>query len=343
MNKKLILPTVLALAVMLAGCNEDESSFISDDTTTMTTPVPPRSYYYDEAQIDVLRVRPKSYRDGMLTYEYEGKDFTLPLDHSVFNDGFAEARPTVSETIINRYSGDDLYASIAISEDKTKIVFCDVLLPNRIYQYTEMDLARECGIDIGIGHQDDAAVSIRRVGDSGVEFSNGKTTVTADLNDMPTECKIRVKETDKRIKGFWGYRMKDGRLILNQITSYTDLEPDDPVTRRDSSEMLPAFCGTVKTMADKRATVLLNDGKTTCDVPCTLTDGELSVGQRVAVILDTDTELYNSGKAYRFDYAVFITRYQDYDLTDENFDSCAYLKRNPSHFFRRDIITKDQA
>jgi len=336
--KRQFLAVTISL-ILLTACSDGESTQGSKDTTTMTTPVPPKSYYYDDAQIEILKVRPKSYYNSMLTYEYEGKEYTLPLDYNVFNEGNKKnaARPSISETVINKYSGEDIYASIALSEDKSKIVFCDVLSPNKIYRYTHHDMAVECGIDLGMGHQNDGDVSIKRVGDTEVEFSNGKKTVRGDINDMSSFYKGNIIDVPERVNGFDSYIMKDGRIILSIV--HTETQGD----RGFTTQGMPAFCGRIQSISGKRAEVLLNDSVTTCDVPCVLYDEKLSVGQKVVLILDTGIDLYNSGKAYKSDYAVFVTRYQFYGLADDKFDDCAYLKQSETDLYNRDIITKDKA
>jgi hypothetical protein len=188
-----------------------------------------------------------------------------------------------------------------------------------------------------VGHQNDGDVSIKRVGDTEVEFSNGKKTVRGDINDMSSFYKGNIIDVPERVNGFDGYIMKDGRIILSIVHTYTQGD------RGFTTQGMPAFCGRIQSISGKRAEVLLNDGVTTCDVPCVLYDEKLSVGQKVVLILDTGIDLYNSGKAYKSDYAVFVTRYQFYGLADDKFDDCAYLKQSETDLYNRDIITKDKA
>lgn len=308
--------------LMLSACEENDNSSGTKDTTTMTTRPRPQSYYYDEDQPEMLTVKPKSYTDGMLTYEYEGKEYTLPLEFSVINDPFNLNRPSVSERVIQNYRDDGFTAEIILDDKKENIIFFDILRCNGITQYSCSETP-----------------TLRRVSDTELELTDGGTAFRIDMNDMTTYYKGSIPLNTEIKASFFGYRMKGDRLI----PLYLGLaDSADSAEFNLTTEGMIAFCGTVQSITDKRAAVILNDDKTVCDVPCVLTDGELSVGQKVAVILDEDKSLYDSGRAYKGDYAVFVTLYKDYIPSTRKieFEDCAYFKQSETDVYMREPVLK---
>ena len=83
-------------------------------------------------------------------------------------------------------------------------------------------------------------------------------------------------------------------------------------------------------MTEGRAKVLLNDGKTVCDVPTYYNDGELSEGLEVMVTLDAEPSLFGSKKEYKSEFAVFYTDPEVYNYRHFDFGTLAYAKHSDS-------------
>ena len=105
----------------------------------------------------------------------------------------------------------------------------------------------------------------------------------------------------------------DGKVIISFLADA--VAADDGISSQtNGNKDLYRFFGTVKSLSADRATVLLTDGKTTCDVPTYYNDGELKEGMDVMLVLDADASLFGSGESFKDDYAVFYTEPKEYLL-----------------------------
>ncbi|MBR6044541.1 MAG: hypothetical protein IKP47_02780 [Ruminococcus sp.] len=333
MNKR-IPAAVLTAALLLAGCAEDSSQTGAEKgrltETSAVTAQKRMSYYDDETEQQVLRVKPLGYADSMLTYEYEGELFTLSMPNDVFGDPEAVTKQTVSEIVLQNKGGRDLLADIILSEDKQSIIFCDALGPNGIHKYSEQQFARDNGEDFLT-----AKVSMRRTGGSEVEFSVGGKTIKGDLNDMMYLYKGRIPDSVDSCC-FRGYQYRDGDLLLRIIF-------DDESGESYSCGDLIGFFGTVLSVEGDRAKVQLNDGLTVCDVPTALHDDEVTAGQRTMLIIEAGEELYGSGETYKSDYAVFVSQFDTVGTDESKFPELAYSEPSKTDLYKRTIVSKTEA
>ena len=107
-----------------------------------------------------------------------------------------------------------------------------------------------------------------------------------------------------------GYLFNDGandKVIPGYIGEAIIHEGDEVSSESRGNADLYRFFGTVQSVKDGRASVLLTDGKTTCDVPTYYNDGEVKEGAEVMIVLDAEPSLFGSGEEYKADYAVFYT------------------------------------
>jgi hypothetical protein len=104
----------------------------------------------------------------------------------------------------------------------------------------------------------------------------------------------------------------------------------------------PCFFGTVQSCDEETAEILLNDGKTVCNVPTYYCDGDLQENMQVMVTLDCDTTLFDSEEIRNFDYAVIYTNPEDYNSGNKDFDTLAYAYASKNELGRFVYTTKDK-
>ncbi|MBR6102314.1 MAG: hypothetical protein IKP95_07790 [Ruminococcus sp.] len=322
--------TLLAAVLLLCSCAEGGSSAAEssipdeDEFPEMITTAPPVSELPRETFI-VTEPRKKhpglltadviSYEKGILTYEYEGERFTAALDRSAFFDyqSYSAMEETLSEKIINNRFGIPVKADLRLNEDKTAVTGCNVFDKNveEISAFTLYELAGNKGTATG----SELACTLKRIEGSLYELSNKYYSVTVDLNELGNTGKADFGDLCEDL-GFKAYRFlnAEGDKVIPAVIGDRIPEEDSFGYIGRNNLDLYRFFGTVQAVGEGRASVLLTDGKTLCNVPAYYNDGEIKEGAEVMVVLKADASLFGSGEQYSTDYAVFYTRPKDYLL-----------------------------
>ena len=263
-------------------------------------------------QNDTLRltVTAKAYKDGMLTFEHEGREYTAPLGvYDFVNDrGYGSYELTASEKIINNRLGETVSAMIEIRSDMSRVLSCDAVSTNGDYYN-------------GLRDDDGARLvySLERTEGSLCVISGGEESFTADLNDLPMDEKLDLPRKIPNIGSFETFRFSDGKDIL--ISLSVDNTGDWSHEHRNR---LTGFFAEVRSVSDGRAELLLNDGVTSCTVPVYFNDGEVKPGMQVIAFLDETPSLYGSAEHREYDYAVIYTDSLEYKLSGRSFEKDAY-------------------
>ena len=310
------LSVILLSALLFCSCGEagsegtkekanDPETVTGAVTTTVSMSVSqPVTSATEKPELVKIESEIISYEDGKLTFEYEGETRSCDMSETAFafsTDGEPEIR-----MINNRY-GERIIGVLTFNSEQNRIVACDVIGRNAEL-FTQEDLVPK-GQSYNVG---DADMTVHRVEGSRALFQSKYGSFEADLNDLDNRYKIPM-ESDLEECAVTGYRFKEsGRIMLETIESRDDVEEKNgeivsiSYSPKDNLSLYHFF-GTVQSVKDGRASVLLTDGKTTCDVPTYYNDGEVKEGAEVMVVLDADTSLFGSGEQYKSDYAVFYT------------------------------------
>ena len=301
--------TAVISVMIFTACSEaseiDPDSYAVTTTTVQTT-VSEQTVIRPPERVRSFTARIISYSDGQLTYELDGKTESIPLRPEGFlNDqGRSYLGDKISQKIINNPYGCEVKGKIKIDPDSAKNT-CDVFTPN-LSSFSGSDFYYSAHPD-GSCSLEDGMVTMKRLGGSKVEFSNQYGSAQADLNDLDTMDKSDYPMQAEKVQ-FRAYQLPDGHLILDSLTFFDSYDEKggihaSGISNRDHLR----FFGTVQSLTEDRAEVLLTDGKTLCDVPTYYNDGEIKEGMDVMLTLDADISLYGSGKPYKADYAVFTT------------------------------------
>ena len=318
--KYIPLISLTAAAVMLTACAENESSssvvsvtktISAASATEIVTTAP------DQTEPSVTTTRKKnpklltvdviSYDGETLTYEYENEQKTAALTRKEFTDyepSLASIPGLIqySQVIINNRFGVPVKADIRLNDDKTAVTYCNVFDKN--VEICSVDkLAEEAGVRLAAS---DYPCTMERVSGSVYKISNKAVSITADVNDLDNWGKINFGSKAENVD-FRAFRFASGDYLLTGIGFITEISEDSISSESPGIVDKTAFFGTVKSLSADRASVLLTDDKTTCDVPTYFNDGELKEGMDVMLVLDADTSLFGSGQSFKDDYAVFYT------------------------------------
>ena len=309
----------LCAAVLLVGCTDTESPSQAENlsptsvTEAVTTTAPAAE---TAASTTTMRQKkPKlitvdviSYDGEKLTYEYEGGQSTVTLERSAFSDhSYGSKEKTVSEKIINNRFGLPVKADIRLSEDKAAVEYCNVFDKNVIE--INFSTLHELGGNKGSAPLTECVCYLKRIEGSIYELGNKFYKLAIDLNELDNSMKADFGDYSDSIY-FSGYLFNDGandKVIPGYIGEAIIHEGDEVSSESRGNADLYRFFGTVQSVKDGRASVLLTDGKTACDVPTYYNDGEVKEGADVMIVLDADTSLFGSGEEYKSDYAVFYT------------------------------------
>lgn len=330
MKKALIL---IAAAVLLSACAECGSSTpessdetvqktVTAPTVTESKPAQSSTAREPEPEPETVRVQALSYDDKQLTFVLDGETLTLPLFRRAFTETEMKGMRMLSDIILENRFGETLYADIKISRDGKMIDMFDVITPNVVY-YSNASMDPK---PTKSREPEELETVMKRVSGSVYEFSNSFGTVTADMNDLENYRKCRIPASAENAC-FNGYIFSDGNFILRNFgyNGHTD-ENGVRVYEEHRCEDYCCFFGTVQSVTDDRACVLLTDGKTLCDVPTYYNDGEVAEGAEVMIMLDAEPSLFGSGERFEDDYAVFHTRPETYNTSGKEFESLAYAK-----------------
>lgn len=322
---------LLCAVFILFSCSDNESSLVNEETvsTSVTTTAFAEDTSSDQQTEDFSSLTAKfiSYIDEKLTYEYNGEQKTVNAPLMLFGEEPSIGEPNTFKVL--KYlieTGSDI--KVELSFENGALRFVDVFKPNNIEYFDNRSFHEY--MKLTNPKVEDAEMHLERHG-SKVTLTGNYGSVECDINDLNSRSKGNIPEEADRIV-FTGIKLPDGHIILEHLAHF-DHEEEGKYGKEisyapyfNSDQIM--FCGTVQSLADERATVLLNDGKTTCDVPTYYNDGEMKEGQRVLVTLEADKSLYNSGEQYKADYAVFITHLEWYGGEEYDFSQLAYAQPN---------------
>lgn len=329
--RKAFLVLGAAVILSLVGCSESETSDVQSSlpaTEAASKAEVSSAVDTGSEQEKILSVKAeiKSYKDEILCFEYEGKEYSLPMKKDKFDNEHPindRNMPSLSEMIINNKLGEKITAMIALNEDMTQINKCDVVTPNgKIYVGTDLYDRNNKVIR-------EKVYTMTRKGGSKCEFSNSEESFECDLNDLPPAWKLDYPETVYPVL-FSTYRFKDGRHILFDLVFNVEITNDrvGGDTDLDTLNMYgkrTGFFAVIQSLSDDTVTVILNDGKTLCTVPTYYNDGgELAPGGKIMVILPDDGSLFGKGGEHSFDYAVIITYQEYFKNWNDKFEDIAY-------------------
>lgn len=311
-NRILSLMFAAVLAAGAAGCEQNDSSgetaVVSAATALTTTAVTSEASDEETApdRYTKQKVRLISIENGILTCEYEGETKTFSAD-CMREEAPVGAGRTVTEKVLERLfaSQDEVCAELLF--DGRQLVSVDVKKPNNVTDFDNYSM--EGFAADPKNNLKSTEVSLVRNG-STVELSSPGSTVKCDINDMNSQYKGNIPVEADRIR-FEAVRLPDGYVMLIRLFRYDHDEdsPGGPCPQYSpySCDDLYGFFGTVQSVSDGRAEVLLNDGITVCNVPAYYYEDEPCEGQQVLLTLDAEPELFGSGECFTADYAVFTT------------------------------------
>lgn len=314
-----------AAALLLVSCKNNSAQ--PDSSVAVPAPEPETPAIERQIQARVV-----SYKDKTLTYEYKGETVSVNFDSSNFTNGEGNVQPEISEKIISNRYGEKVIGKITLNHDGTTAVSCDVVSLNGsiVSNSSLFDENNEEESDNML----DVYLDMKRLDGSKAELSSQFVPpVTVDLNDLDNYYKLDFPELVENVE-FTGYRFNSGTLLLDSICILDKYEVDPDTGRVIAAgasslgnDGKMSFSGSIESLENGRAKVLLNDGETVCDVPAYYYDEELSQGQKVLVTLNADETLYGSGKEYKDEFAVFYTDIAQFTALYD-FDDVAYCVIN---------------
>ena len=329
MNKSVLKCFFLLCCCALSGCTGSDIS--SNDvssrevqTTSITTVTAEKQELPKHQTITVIT---KQYDGENLLFEYNGEDYSLPFKKEYFIEEekypLIHTSDCISVMIINNKLGERVTGVLEVNEDITEAFSCDVVGNNGepIDEFS----------DVTDKIDENELFKAERVNGSIYTLKSCKHTLSFDVNSLPSIYKGNIPE-DIPIC-FSGYVFSDGWLISEpletiDIDDYTDIKYSQITNQNKIS-----FFGTVKSLSEDRAAVLLTDGKTLCDVPAYYTDGELKEGMEVMATLNAGPELYGSGNEYKDDFAVFHTDPKEYNTSGCELSELAFAKYDEVNIF----------
>ena len=288
---------------------------------------------------ELLEVEVISYEDDTLSFVRDDETLSLKMSPELFaNDTYTRGKKTMSEKIISNNFGLETKGYIRL-DGKGNIKYCDVFKANG--DQFDSSMTAPSGTPY-----EKTFMNMKRIKGSKYEFSNSYTTFTADLNELSNDLKADYGEEQQGVE-VSGYRFKTGEVMIESISIFDHEETVGGETQYyftmlDNYDKY-SFFGTVKSLSEDRASVLLTDGKTLCDVPTYYTDGELKKGMEVMVTLNAGAELFGSGKEYRDDFAVFHTDPAEYNTSESGFSELAYAQYDKVNIFDYIYTKADEA
>ncbi len=329
MNNSILKCFLLLCCCALSGCTGSDIS--SNDvssrevqTASITTVTAEKQEVPKHQTITVIT---KQYDGENLLFEYNGEAYSLPFKKEYFIEEekypLIHTSDCISVMIINNKLGERVTGVLEVNEDITEAFSCDVVGNNGepIDEFS----------DVTDKIDENELFKAERVNGSIYTLKSCKHTLSFDVNSLPSIYKGNIPE-DIPIS-FAGYVFSDGWLISEplatiDIDDYTDIKYSQITNQNKIS-----FFGTIKSLSDDRAAVLLTDGKTLCDVPAYYTDGELKEGMEVMATLNAGPEFYGSGKEYKDDFAVFHTDPKEYNTSGCEFSELAFAKYDEVNIF----------
>lgn len=315
---------VILAVLMLCSCSEAEQSSKSSDETEAVTAVTTTSAAETQSKpaesskapetLETIKVGLKSYEGDRLTFEYEGEEQELEVWDNVFSTmgGTDPARLVIN----NRY-GETIPAAIKLNPEKTRVVSCELLLDQIMNTFTDNESR--------MLSDEDRVLKMEKLDSTRLRIYNKARSVEADIRDMDIMYMGRYPDSFEDVVTM-GFILPSGTYLARFICLLSEV--DETSRSYAFCDLMPYchFFGTVQSVTDDRAEVLLNDGKTLCDVPTYFNDGEVTEGAEVMLTLDAESSLFGSGERFEDDYAVFHTRPETYNPSGREFESLAYAK-----------------
>ena len=278
---------------------------------------------------ELLEVEVISYEDDTLSFVRDDETLSLKMSPELFaNDTYTRGKKTMSEKIISNNFGLETKGYIRL-DGKGNIKYCDVFKANG--DQFDSSMTAPSGTPY-----EKTFMNMKRIKGSKYEFSNSYMTFTADLNELSNDLKADYGEEQQGVE-VSGYRFKTGEVMIESISIFDHEETVGGETQYyftmlDNYDKY-SFFGTVKSLSEDRASVLLTDGRTLCDVPAYYTDGELKEGMEVMLTLNAGAELFGSGKEYKDDFAVFHTDPKEYNTSGCELSELAFARQDEVNIF----------
>ena len=283
-------PTSTETVIAVTTISESETSSMTDESSEA-----PKAQ--EKIKVDVI-----GYESDMLTFEYNGEIQT----YEVWDNVFSPMGGTKAASLIfnNRY-GEKIPASIKLNPENTRVVSCDLLLE----RFTGFNDPESLKLS-----KEDRVMKMAKTDETHIRLYNKIRSIEADICDLDNMYKGKYPESFTDVFTT-GYYLPSGTYLADQIAFLSEIDEMGNMSYK-YCDLLSYyfFFGTVQSVKDGRASVLLTDGKTTCDVPTYYNDGEVKEGAEVMVVLDAEPSLFGSGEEYRSDYAVFYTEPKIYLL-----------------------------
>ena len=277
-------PTSTETVIAVTTISESETSSMLDESSEA-----PKAQ--KKIKVDVI-----GYKGDRLTFEYNGEIQT----YEVWDNVFSPMGGTKAASLIfnNRY-GEKIPASIKLNPENTRVVSCDLLLERFTGFFNDPESLKLS--------KEDRVMKMEKTDETHIRIYNKIRSIEADICDLDNMYKGKYPESFTDVFTT-GYYLPSGTYLADQIAFLSEIDEMGNMSYK-YCDLLSYYCffGTVQSVRDGRASVLLTDGKTTCDVPSYFNDGEVKEGAEVMVVLDADTSLFGSGEQYKSDYAVFYT------------------------------------
>ena len=298
----------------LRVCQRTEVSLDSDSSHSVINVSPSEADTSEAEGQKVINALVKSYKNGDLVFEYEGKEYSLKMPEQAFeNDcwGSVPFEKSLSERLIEMKAPSGINAELTVNGDISEVKKCDMINANGKYYH---------GIDPKDHPDEDISYSMQRTAGSMAEIWNKYETITVDLNDQIMQEKVNYP-SEMQLGGFTVYKLNDGGQIFIGASIKGD-EANDAQYQMIIGRT--AFLAAVQSVANGTAEIILNDGKTTCTVPTFFNNGEIKTGAKVIVMLEEEPSLYGSGEHRTYDYAVIYADTAIYDTENRSFENDAY-------------------
>lgn len=316
--------SIILAALLLSACASQENGGnttqpeASETTVTSASPTEsvtaPAETSKAPETLETIKVGLKSYEGDRLTFEYEGEEQELEVWDNVFSTmgGTDPARLVIN----NRY-GETIPAAIKLNPEKTRVVSCELLLDQIMNTFNDNESR--------MLSDEDRVLKMEKLDNTRLRIYNKVRSVEADIRDMDIMYMGRYPDSFEDLTTT-GYILPSGTYLAEWIGFLS--EADETTRTYTFCDLMPYwhFFGTVQSVTDDRAEVLLTDGKTLCDVPTYFNDGEIKEGAEVMLTLDAESSLFGSGERFEDDYAVFHTRPETYNPSGREFESLAYAK-----------------
>ena len=318
---------IIAAALALTACTGSSSHELSSAPTSETSkPTDDASSDPSNTKKLYIKADALSYYDDVLCFEYEEKEYSIPLDKNRFKNEiptYGSSEPILSERIINNRNDISIKADLVMDPEMSEIISCDVINENGYIYYGKTPFSNDTTVNR------DLLYTMTCKENTLCEISNSKETINCDLNDLPLCMKLDYPDSVFPIM-FTAYKYNDGKVMLISINTDVKVSSDGvsselDLAALDSYGKRTAFFATVQSVDPDRASVLLNDGITLCNVPVCYSDGgSLEPGTKIMLVLTEDDSLFGSGEEKSFDYAVISTEPEKYNRGKKEFSDLAY-------------------